>query len=602
MKHANEKKRQWILPLILSVILLAGTGALLEVLCGITRYLPLCLCASFCIYTAIINSVLALSGAGKPEDVGNTAGIPAPVGPARADGKGRAGLGKLHGFLKAIGRGIARAARAAAAFVSRRRLAITVIFLIAATAGYQIYYYVMLQRMTALYSFGYYLPALLLVLFILFIAAEKWCKHADAKDERGAALLRNLRMSLALGRLAVLLTLIATIFKLLNLYDAQRWLVIALAVLWYYASVFTVVSLIARLIKKELIGNPRISIPLPFGGGGDRDLGVLSYLEENTGITMRSLWSIKMIRSILPYTVIIAAALLWVSTGLVQIESYQSGAVYRFGSLREQTLGPGLHLTWPWPIDNTVIYDTESLQKMTIGYRSSADTDNTWTGNHGASEYKLLLDGGKELVSINLRLEYKIDNLTAYLRTSSSPERILEAFAYELVTERTIITNLESLLNTNRSNFALSFRDELGGRLKDYNIGLSVVSVVLESIHPPVEVADVYQRIISAGIEGEKYILDAEARAAVKIAEAQASARTALGRADASYYTKIAAARSDVASFMASVEADRAAPEAYRYYKYLKALGTAYGSSRLVIIGKDIDSSNIYIGNAILIQ
>jgi hypothetical protein len=48
---------------------------------------------------------------------------------------------------------------------------------------------------------------------------------------------------------------------------------------------------------------------------------------------------------------------------------------------------------------------------------------------------------------------------------------------------------------------------------------------------------------------------------------------------------------------MAGVEADKAYPSAYRYYKYLNAIGTAYGNAKLVIVGDGIDSSNIYFGN-----
>ena len=45
---------------------------------------------------------------------------------------------------------------------------------------------------------------------------------------------------------------------------------------------------------------------------------------------------------------------------------------------------------------------------------------------------------------------------------------------------------------------------------------------------------------------------------------------------------------------MAGVAADSKYSDAYRYYKYMKAISEAYGGARLVIVGKGIDSSNIY--------
>lgn len=312
---------------------------------------------------------------------------------------------------------------------------------------------------------------------------------------------------------------------------------------------------------------------------------------------MRSLWSLKLIKKLIPYTVLLAVILFWCCTGIVQIESNQEGAVYRFGKLQGYTLEPGIHMLLPYPFDRVEIYDTGTVNRMTVGYISSEDSDNIWTAGHGSSEYKLLLGGGNELVSINLRIEYKITDLYEYLRSSSSPESILRALAYESVTARTINTDLDSLLSVDRSAFSQSFAQSLSEDLFEYHIGLSVVNVVLESIHPPVEIASVYQEIVSAGILAEQYMLDAEAKAAVTKAEAEKSRDTAINSAKAAQSKAVAAARAEVSGFLASVSADTAYPDAYRYNKYLTAVGKAYGGSKLVIVGDGIDSSKIYFGN-----
>ena len=234
---------------------------------------------------------------------------------------------------------------------------------------------------------------------------------------------------------------------------------------------------------------------------------------------------------------------------------------------------------------------------MTIGYRSSEDSDNTWTASHGDSEYRLLLGGGNELVSVNLRIEYKINDLYKYLSNCSAPESLLEASAYELVTDRMISTDLTTLLSVDRAAFADNFHDELDRKIGEYNIGIDVVSVVLESIHPPIDIAEIYQRTISAGIDAEKYILNAKALAAVTIAKAEKSYDTAVKQANAEKYTKVANARSEVAEFMAGVEAHKSYPDAYTYYKYLNAIRRAYGNAKIVIVGEGINSENLYFGS-----
>ena len=124
--------------------------------------------------------------------------------------------------------------------------------------------------------------------------------------------------------------------------------------------------------------------------------------------------------------------------------------------------------------------------------------------------------------------------------------------------------------------------------------------MVLESIHPPVEIASVYQGVVSAEIQAQRLILEAEAKAAVTRAEAQASYDSAVSVATSAQYSQVAQARSDVSEFMASVSADRNYTDAYRYYKYMNAVKSAYGNVRLIIVGDGVDSSNLYLGNLVL--
>ena len=109
-------------------------------------------------------------------------------------------------------------------------------------------------------------------------------------------------------------------------------------------------------------------------------------------------------------------------------------------------------------IKSTQLGRTQTVQQMTIGYLSDEDQDNLWTEAHGEEEYRLLLGGGEELVSINLRLQYRISDLPSYLKTSADPELIMQGIAYETITARTINTDLFSLLATDRTAFADSFK------------------------------------------------------------------------------------------------------------------------------------------------
>lgn len=312
---------------------------------------------------------------------------------------------------------------------------------------------------------------------------------------------------------------------------------------------------------------------------------------------MRSLWSVKLMKQVAPIAICAVVLLVWLSTGIIQVESHQEAALYRFGKLQDQTLAPGIHLTLPWPFDRTQVYDTESLGTVTIGYVPSGEQDNFWTETHGSNEYRLLLGGGDEMVSINLRIEYRIDDLLQYVTCCAKPESLLEAAAYEIVTARTITADLDTLLSTDREDFSDSFMTEIVEYIDRYNTGLKVVNVNLESIHPPIEVAGVYQDIISAGIEAERMILAAQTEANTKIMNAEKEYTTAVGAALVTKYESVAKAEAAVAEFMASVAADGNYRNEYRYYKYMDALTSAYADAKLILVGEGIDTSNLFIGS-----
>ena len=438
-----------------------------------------------------------------------------------------------------------------------------------------------------------------IILFVVITILERLCKHSKDNTRFVSAILSNCRVFFTILSVQTVLAAACVIIEVLQLVNIQQYIGYLYTGIFFYSVAFVTLSLLIIIMRKELDVAPYIHIPVPFVKReiGGQEKSFVEYLEENTGITLRSLWSIKYIRDITPAVLFMIAALLWLSTCIIQVETNQQAAVYRIGNLQEKILKPGLHLTLPYPFDKVEIYDTETVNKTTIGYKATENADNIWTEGHEGEEYKLLLGGGDEVVSINLRLEYKISDLKQYLTTATSPESMMQALAYELVTDQTIATDLSSLMSADRDAFSENFQKELSKMMEEKKLGLEVVAVVLESIHPPVEIAWVYQELISAGINAEKYLVNAQDVAAVTIAQAETTHDTTVGGAQVSYEEKVAAAKASITEFMASVEAYNASSDAYKYQKYLAAVRKAYGNANLVILGEGVDQSAIYFGN-----
>lgn len=581
-----ESKRKFggILPILLSSAFLIGLSVLLFLLYSTSKYLPYLLSALAVALFIGINLLLSL--------LGST--IPMSRPQKKEGGEGDKKIKKLFStLLYAILMGAY-----GVVFAYNKIYKILQLALIGSLFVFlEIYFGMMLKKITSIYTIAIWQPVAFIVLLVIAVILDKWCKHQEETGEKAGALISNFRVFFYLTKLLLILISVSSMIKLLNFGEIQKYVVYALAAVFYYASAMMLVSLAVGVIRKELTQRPRITVPLPFAGGDTKEFGVISFLEKNTGITMRGLWSMRLIKNVLPYSVLVILLLFWVSTGIVQVEPYQEGAVYRLGKLTDDTLEPGIHMTMPYPIDKVEIYDTKTVNKMTIGYAAKEDTDNLWTGSHGTNEHKLLLGNGNELVSMNLRIEYRISDLQKYLRTSTDPASILESQAYSLITDRIIATNLETLLSVDRDAFTESYTEDLKKKFAEYDVGLEIVSVVLESIHPPLEIAAIFQQVIGAEIEAEEMITRAESKANVKITAAMAEKEASINAANAEYYQKVATATADVSEFNASVEAANGNPDAYHYYKYLGAMSEAYGKAKLVIVGKGVDSSKIFFGN-----
>ncbi len=568
-----------------------------------TAYLPLLLAGILQLLPAVVNLLLLIPVKQQAETPPATEAETAdgaeddPAEPTERKRSFRALLAAAAALPRRIGGSIKKKCA-----VSRATALAALILL--TTVGAAVAFFLLYRSRANAFGIGYHLPVILLAIFVLYIVLDKWCKHVD-EDKRPAegepdlmaydrALLRGLRGGLAAGRWAAVVLIAVLMIRLMGYMDLTGAVKVVLALLFAYEAVFLLVSLFVRIVRREMDTAPELSIPMP--GLGRGDLGVISYLEKNTGMTMRSLWSIRLVKHILPYGLMGMVLLLWGFSGVVRIDAHQQGAHYRLGCLQEETLQPGIHMTLPWPFDQVEVYDTEVVNTVTIGYLADERSDNIWTEGHGSEEYRLLLGGGNELVSVNLRVAYRIDDLREYLTYSASPESMLQAVAYEAVTARTIGTDLNTLLATDRTAFSQSFKEELIERLAVYHTGLAVTDVVLESIHPPVEIADVYQQLISAEIEAERILLSANGQATVLLTEAEGDKYKTVGEAEAEQLRQVAAANASVAEFMGAVEAN-ASWDGYMHYKYLQAISKAYGDGRVVIVGDGVNSSNIYIGN-----
>ena len=317
---------------------------------------------------------------------------------------------------------------------------------------------------------------------------------------------------------------------------------------------------------------------------GQKKKRVKKSFRERTGLSFKSLWTIHFMIGMIPYCILLIFFVIVLSTTMYTINPNEQALVYRFGLLREESVtDPGLHFKLPYPFDQVEIYDVTRMKSMFVGYTPSESNDYLWTSEHGGEEYTLLLGNGNELVAVNMRLNYWIDNLMNYRTIYENPESMLNARAFAVMMERTMSSDLNTVLSVDRSTLADEVKDELNAFADEKKLGLEVANVIIENIHPPVEVAEVYQSVINASIQKVTQTKAAESYAYQTLSAAQQQHTAAVAAATKNQTSRLAGAKSEIDVFQAACQEYLLSPNSYKLWKVTNAYGQLVQKSRIYV-------------------
>lgn len=301
--------------------------------------------------------------------------------------------------------------------------------------------------------------------------------------------------------------------------------------------------------------------------------GLLEVAEDRFSLSLRSTWALGLVRRSLGVVLLAAASVLWLSTVLVVIGVDEQGIRFRFGRLvADRPLDPGLRLKLPWPMETVERYRVRQMQTLPLGYAGPTKESLLWTRAHAGQEYRLLLGDGRELLSVDATVTYRIGDLLAYALASQNPRETLEALAYRLLMRDTVATNLDRLLSVDREQFARRFAGRLQQACDAHGLGLEILHVSFTSLHPPVDIAAAYQAVVSAQVERQTLTARARVARETMLPSATAHAAAEARQAEAEAARRLAEAQGGAVGFQAARRGQAAAPELYRFRRRLEAL------------------------------
>jgi regulator of protease activity HflC (stomatin/prohibitin superfamily) len=319
------------------------------------------------------------------------------------------------------------------------------------------------------------------------------------------------------------------------------------------------------------------------GGAPLRDLAELA--ERRLGLSLRSTWAIAFVRRSAGVLLVGLIGLLWLSTMLVVIGTQEQGIQLRFGRLAStRSLGPGVHLKWPWPVETVDRYVVTRVQTVGLGYSGPPRDSLLWARTHAGEEYQLLLGDGRELLSVDATISYRIRDVLAFAFGSQNAQATLEGLAYRLLMRETVASNLDRLLTADRAELARRFTAALQQASDAQGLGLEILHVGFISLHPPVGIAGAYEDVVSAEIDGETRVGRGRVYQETTLPNAQAGAHRQIREAEAEASRRLADAEGAAARFRAALSVARVSPELFRFRRHLEALEAGLADRRLFVI------------------
>jgi len=315
---------------------------------------------------------------------------------------------------------------------------------------------------------------------------------------------------------------------------------------------------------------------------------VLDTAEQQLGIDLRSTWALVVIRRSVEPLAIGLFIVAWFSTSLVVVGPEEQALVERLGvPVGGQPLMPGLHLHLPWPIDRVFRLPVQRIQSTTVGHEGQEEggPENVlWARQHAVNEYTLLLGDGRDLLTIDATIQFRIADARAWRYHCQNPADALRAIGYRAVMRSTVNRTLSDALSQNVVTLTGHMRTMVQEDADALGLGIDVVAFTVGGMHPPVAVAQDYQSVVSAEIAKVTAVVNAQAYHNQTVPAAEASVLMRQNGAIAAGAQALGKAAGEAWSFRTLESQYRAAPQEFFFRRRLETLENSLGGRHFVVI------------------
>jgi regulator of protease activity HflC (stomatin/prohibitin superfamily) len=362
------------------------------------------------------------------------------------------------------------------------------------------------------------------------------------------------------------------------------------------------------LFRADLPGeSATATFPLDIGvlsviGSRTNILGsILDSAERQMGIDLRSTWALSVIRRSLEPLLLGLCLSAWLSTSLTVVSLEEQGLIECFGvPVGGQPMLAGIHLHWPWPVDRAFRIPVRRVQVLEVGHEGNeapGPENVLWAVEHAPNEFTLLLGNGRDLITVDAGVQYRIRDAAAWRYHCQNPAEALSAIAYRAVMRNTVNLTLSDALSQNVAGLTGRMRRMIQTDADALGLGVEILGFTVGGMHPPVAVARDYQAVISAEVQKVTAVVNAQVYRARILPAAEASAIEGENQAHAEGAEALGKAAGEAWSFRTLEAEYHAAPALYFFRRRLETLEKGLTGRNFTILDNRIqrDGGELWI-------
>ena len=245
--------------------------------------------------------------------------------------------------------------------------------------------------------------------------------------------------------------------------------------------------------------------------------------------------------------IIAGVVLLWLGTGIFfLVGPDEQGVVLRFGKY-SRTTQPGLNFKLPPPLETVLKTKVTEVRREEIGFRLS--DPGPPARYRDVPLESLMLTGDENIIDIDVVIQYKVSNAEDFLFQVRRQRKAIRDASEAAIREVVGRTEIDKVLTVGKFEVQNETRELIQKILNIYEMGVLIVEVQLQDVHPPKQVIDAFKDVVRAKEDRERLINEAQGYKNTVIPEARGEAAQIVRMAEAYREEKINRAEGDANKF-----------------------------------------------------